>query len=172
MRVATRRLRSTLKTFKRSFPADRVDHLKDELKWLAGELGEVRDGQVLEHKLLGGVEHEGPEFESVADRIREHLDAKIKNGRRALAQDLDGTRYLRLLDAIDELVGPDDRGEPKPPKRARKALDKADRLLDEATLAGTTSRCTRRARPTSRPGTRSRCSCRATASPPRSSSTS
>ena len=104
MRVATRRLRSTLRTFKRSFPQDQVEFLQPELKWLAGELGEVRDGQVLEHKLLDAVNLEGPEFTPVADRIREHLDAKIENGRQALARDLDGPRYLRLLDAVDELV--------------------------------------------------------------------
>jgi CHAD domain-containing protein len=136
MRVATRRLRSTLRTFKRSFPADQADFLKGELKWLAGQLGEVRDGQVLEHKLLGAVEREGAGFAPIADRVREHLDAKVENGRRALAQDLNDARYLRLLDAVDELVGPDDRGEPNPLKRVRRALDKADRLLDEATLTG------------------------------------
>jgi CHAD domain-containing protein len=136
MRVATRRLRSTLKTFKRSFPADSVEFLKPELKWLAGQLGEVRDGQVLEHKLLGAVEQEGPDFAAVADRIREHLDAKIENGRQALDRDLDGERYLRLLDAIDELTDTSAFRATDEVKRARKALDKADRLLDEATLTG------------------------------------
>jgi CHAD domain-containing protein len=137
MRVATRRLRSTLRTFKRSFPADRAEFLKTELKWLAGQLGEVRDGQVLEHKLLGAVDREGPDFTGVAERIRAHLDAKVAAGREALTGDLDGERYLRLLDAVDELVDADDAGEPKPLRRARKALNKADRLLDEATLLGT-----------------------------------
>jgi CHAD domain-containing protein len=137
MRVATRRLRSTLRTFKRSFPADRAEFLKTELKWLAGQLGEVRDGQVLEHKLLSAVDREGPDFTGVAERIRAHLDAKVAAGREALVGDLDGERYLRLLDAVDDLVDADDAGEPKPLRRARKALDKADRLLDEATLRGT-----------------------------------
>jgi CHAD domain-containing protein len=132
MRVATLRLRSTLKTFKRSFPQNDVGQ---ELKWLAGQLGEVRDGQVLEHKLLGAVEEAGPEFAAVADRVRAHLDAKVANGQAALAHDLDSDRYFRLLDAIDELVAPDT-GEDDPLKRARKSLDKADRLLDEATLTG------------------------------------
>ncbi len=135
MRVATRRLRSTLKTFKRSFPADSVDLLKTELKWLAGLLGEVRDGQVLEHKLLGAVEQEGSRFAAVADRIREHLDAKIENGRQALDRDLNGERYLRLLDAIDELTDTSAFRATDELKRARKVLAKADRLLDEATLS-------------------------------------
>jgi CHAD domain-containing protein len=137
MRVATRRLRSTLRTFKAAFGPDRAAFLKPELKWLAGQLGEVRDGQVLEGKLLSAVEREGDSFTPVADRIREHLEAKIEAGRQALAQDLNDARYLRLLDAIDELVTETAAGGTGGGvKRVRKALAKADRLLDEATLSG------------------------------------
>jgi CHAD domain-containing protein len=136
MRVATRRLRSTLKTFKRSFDAELAATVAPELKWLAGQLGEVRDGQVLEKKLLAGVREEGAEFAPVADRIREHLDAKVAAGRAALATDLNGHRYLSLLDAIDRLVGSAYTGEPKALGRARKALHKADQLLDQAVADG------------------------------------
>jgi CHAD domain-containing protein len=130
MRVATRRLRSTLKTFKRSFPPTEVGQ---ELKWLAHQLGEVRDGQVLEHKLLASVENAGPDFAPVAEAVRAHLDAKVRNGHEALARDLDSTRYFRLLDEVDELVA-GSTGERRPVRRAGKVLDKADRLLDEATI--------------------------------------
>ena len=136
MRVGTRRLRSTLKTFKRSFRPDAVAYLKPELKWLAGQLGEVRDGQVLEKKLLSAVHDEGDEFAPVAEKIRTHLDAKVEAGNAALAGDLNDARYFRLLDAIDDLIGSWDGGEARPASRARKALVKADRLLDEARLAG------------------------------------
>jgi CHAD domain-containing protein len=136
MRVATRRLRSTLKTFKRSFDADLAAEVGPELKWLAGQLGEVRDGQVLEGKLLSGVRAEGEEFAPVADRIRDHLEAKIAAGREALAADLNGRRYLSLLDAIDRLVGPASFDERNPLRRARKALHKADGLLDQAVADG------------------------------------
>ena len=137
MRVATRRLRSTLRTFKDAFDAEQAAFLKPELKWLAGQLGEVRDGQVLEGKLLAAVKQEGPEFAPVAARIREHLDEKVASGRRALAEDLDSERYLRLLDAIDELVASSAAGgDGGGLRRVRKVLEKADRLLDEATLTG------------------------------------
>jgi CHAD domain-containing protein len=136
MRVATRRLRSTLKTFKRSFPAELNTLLGPELKWLAQQLGEVRDGQVLSHKLIGAVEAEGPDFAPVAERIRAHLDAKVTAGRAALDEDLNGGRYLGLLDRVDELVDDPDRAEKDPLSRARKALDKADGLLDEAITGG------------------------------------
>jgi CHAD domain-containing protein/uncharacterized protein YjbK len=136
MRVGTRRLRSTLKTFRRSFPPDAVESLKTDLKWLAGSLGEVRDGQVLEGKLLAAVEAEGDEFAPVADRVRDHLETKVEAGRGQLDKDLDGERYFRLLDALDELIAGWDGGETKPIRRVRKELAKADRLLDEATLKG------------------------------------
>ena len=134
MCVATRRLRSTLKTFKRTFPGSTP--VADELKWLAGLLGEVRDGQVLEHKLLSGVEQAGAEFEPVAERIRAHLDAQVERGRAALDEALESERYLALLDRIDRMVDDPDEPEDDPLRRARNSLGKADDLLDVALAGG------------------------------------
>jgi CHAD domain-containing protein len=136
MRVGTRRLRSTLKTFKRSFPAEQAKGVRSELRWLAHQLGEVRDGQVLSEELVGAVEREGPQFTEVAGRIRDHLDAKVAHGREALAEALNSDRYLALLDAIDELVADPDTVEENPLRRARKALRKSDRLLNQALVDG------------------------------------
>ncbi|BBH66182.1 CHAD domain-containing protein [Actinoplanes sp. OR16] len=133
MRVATRRLRSTLKTYRRWFPENEVG---DELRWLAGMLGAVRDPQVLEEKLLAGVEDSGPEFEPAANRIRAALEHRVAKGRDELAQALDSDRYLALLDAVDEIVdrtGPD-AGDPS--RRTRKVLKKADAELDAAIKSG------------------------------------
>jgi CHAD domain-containing protein len=133
MRVATRRLRSTLKSFKRWFPES---GLNDELRWLAGILGAVRDPQVLEEKLLAGVVDAGPEFEPAAQRIRASLDHRISQGREELAAALDSDRYLDLLDRIDEVVdgAPEQRTDPG--KRARKVLRRADDELDAAMAGG------------------------------------
>jgi CHAD domain-containing protein len=129
MRVATRRLRSCLKTFKRTF-GDAAE-VRDELKWLAGLLGEVRDGQVLEGKLLEGVE-----FPEVAERIRGHLEEQVSRGRAALDEALESERYLALLDRIDRLADETDSVEDNPLKRVRNDLRKADELLDQALAAG------------------------------------
>jgi CHAD domain-containing protein len=129
MRVATRRLRSTLKTFKRSFDPKLASGLAEELKWLAHLLGEVRDGQVLVEKLSA----DG--FEQVEARIRSHLGGKVEQGRAALTTELDGPRYLALLESVDALID-SATGEDDPVKRVRKALEKADGLLDEATADG------------------------------------
>lgn len=129
MRVATRRLRSTLKTYKRTFPGD--EDMNAELKWLADLLGTVRDGQVQKHKLHRAVQNAGPQFEQAAEKIDRHLDDQIKRGTRALIEALNGERYLTLLDRVDRLA---DGGVPEknPLARARKSLTKADGLLDQA----------------------------------------
>jgi CHAD domain-containing protein len=119
MRVATRRLRSTLKTFKRSFPDDAAD-LGDELKC----------------KLLADVEAAGPDFDGAAERIRAHLEAQVERGRADLERELNGERYLTLLDRIDQLADDPADAEDDPLKRARKSLAKADGLLDTALAGG------------------------------------
>ncbi|WP_433828481.1 CHAD domain-containing protein [Actinoplanes sp. CA-015351] len=133
MRVATRRLRSTLKTYKRWFPESGTG---DELRWLAGMLGAVRDPQVLEGKLLTGVEESGPEFGPVAQRIRNALEHRVAQGRDELAEALESDRYLALLDAIDTLVDHPQADGGNPAERTRKILRKADEELDAATRSG------------------------------------
>ncbi|MEV6598077.1 CYTH and CHAD domain-containing protein [Actinoplanes sp. NPDC051346] len=128
MRVATRRLRSTLKTFKDSFDPARAEHLKDELKWLADRLGDVRDGQVLSHKLTAAADA----FPEVAAHLREKLEADVARGRQALVEALDSDRYLALLDAMDALIDEADPDEGSATRRARKVLRRADALLDTA----------------------------------------
>jgi CHAD domain-containing protein len=60
----------------------------------------------------------------------------VARGRETLADDLNGDRYLALLDAIDELVADPDTVEDNPIRQTRKALRKADRLLDQALADG------------------------------------
>jgi CHAD domain-containing protein len=134
MRVATRRLRSTLKTFKRSFPD--AGGLRDELKWLADLLGTVRDGQVQRSKLLADVEGAGPQFAAAAERIRQHLDDQVERGRADLVRGLEGERYLTLLDRVDALADQPGPADDDPLKRARRSVTKADGLLDQALADG------------------------------------
>lgn len=46
MRVATRRLRSCLALYDKFIPAEQLDYISGELKWLIGELGPARDWDV------------------------------------------------------------------------------------------------------------------------------
>lgn len=137
MRVATRRLRSTLKTFRDHWPRDRAKMLGNEVKWLTERLGEVRDAQVLTKRLNDAAGAEGPQFAPVGARIREHLGATAESGHGALNAALDDARYFRLLDDLDALLDESAGREPVAAKatrrRARKALAEADALLDDAT---------------------------------------
>src|SRR5664279_2234120 len=58
MRVATRRLRSALGTFRRLVDRDVTDPLRDELKWIASVLGDSRDAEVLRERLLAEISAE------------------------------------------------------------------------------------------------------------------
>ncbi|GAA2685330.1 CYTH and CHAD domain-containing protein [Actinoplanes palleronii] len=136
MRVATRRLRSTLKSFRRWFPEKDVTELSDELRWLAGMLGAVRDPQVLEQKLLSGINESGPEFEPAARRIRTALEHRVAKGREELVTALASDRYLDLLDRIDALADQPLPADRTPERRAGKVLGKADDRLDAAVASG------------------------------------
>ncbi|WP_234425578.1 CYTH and CHAD domain-containing protein, partial [Streptomyces kebangsaanensis] len=56
MRVATRRLRSTLRTYRKVLDRTATDPLRGELKWLGGELGLDRDQEVLTERLTAGLD--------------------------------------------------------------------------------------------------------------------
>jgi CHAD domain-containing protein len=140
MRVAVRRLRSTLRTFRPLLDRDRSEPLRDELQWLGGVLGGVRDAQVMCERLLAAVAAEPPELVvgPVADRIRSELASTTEQAHRRLTDELDGVRYQALLAAIDEFTG-DQLPERPSPRRlhrlARKALRRADDKLRNAMAA-------------------------------------
>lgn len=88
-RVATRRLRSDLKSFRSVLDPIWVGHMRGDLKWLGSALGEVRDLDVLRDHLPG--------IPSELERTLVELRAAA-NERLALV--LEDTRYLDLLDRL------------------------------------------------------------------------
>jgi CHAD domain-containing protein len=106
MRIATRRLRSTLRSYTKVLDRTLTDPVADELKWLAGELGVDRDQEVLTERLTTAVAAlprslvTGP----VRSRLRTWSNARRSGSRSRLIAVLDGERYLRLLDALDTLI--------------------------------------------------------------------
>jgi CHAD domain-containing protein len=107
MRVATRRLRSALTTFKPLFDPDVVGPLRNELKWLAGELGAARDAEVMRDRVRSAVEAEEAEA-GAAQAAAGVADSELGNAyRRAhdrVLAELDGDRYHAILRALDGLV--------------------------------------------------------------------
>ncbi|WP_128428478.1 CYTH and CHAD domain-containing protein [Streptomyces cyaneus] len=106
MRVATRRMRSTFKSFGKVLDRAVTDPIGDELKWLAGELGVDRDREVLNERLsaaLDEVPHalvSGP----VAERLSHWAGDRPGGASGRLIGVLDSRRYLALLDALDGVL--------------------------------------------------------------------
>ncbi|KAK1179226.1 CYTH and CHAD domain-containing protein [Streptomyces sp. NBS 14/10] len=105
MRVATRRLRSCFRSYRKVLDRAVTDPIGDELKWLAGELGIDRDREVLTARLeerLGEVPVElrlGP----VSARLRIWSQKSRRGSRERLIGILDGERCLALLATLDAL---------------------------------------------------------------------
>ncbi len=137
MRVACRRLRSTLRTFRPFLDRARTDPLGAELRWLAGELGLLRDSQVQAERLRAAVAAEPTELVigPVARRISDHFAADATQAGERVAAALDSPRYSTLLDDLDALVeatAGQEAGAAELRKRARKAVRRVDRRLDRA----------------------------------------
>lgn len=99
-RVATRRLRSDLRTFRDVVDAEWAGPLRDELKWLGAALGDVRDAEVLRDRLRSRASRlpDADQFE--ADALVDGLDARRVETRNALLGSMREPRYVELLDSI------------------------------------------------------------------------
>jgi CHAD domain-containing protein len=106
MRVATRRLRSALTTFKPLFDPDVVRPLRDELKWLAGELGAARDAEVMGDRVRTAVHGEsaGPSVHAGAGAALAELDTAYRTAHDRVLAELDSDRYHRILTTLQLLA--------------------------------------------------------------------
>jgi CHAD domain-containing protein len=106
MRVACRRMRSTLQSFRALIDRDRTDGLVAELRWLAGELGGSRDLEVQEERISRAVATLPPEIAlgPVAAQVTRFFGRRRPAAGAAASAALDSDRYLALLDAIDALL--------------------------------------------------------------------
>ncbi|WP_228975221.1 CYTH and CHAD domain-containing protein [Streptomyces sp. DH12] len=128
MRVATRRLRSAFRSYRKLLDRSATDPVAAELKWLARELGADRDQEVLTERLTSHVD--AVPVTLLLGPVRARLRAWSAAGRarvraRTLAA-LDGERYTALLDALDALLA-------DPPLRPA-AAGPADEVLPAAVL--------------------------------------
>ncbi len=142
-RVATRRLRSDLKTFRPVLDREWSEPLRAELRWLGEELGRVRDADVLlgllEAKAVDlPVERRG-DAEALLDRLR----STRARDRGLLLDVMRSERYSQLLDRLVDaasaprlLAGTEDRKAAKAAgalvRRPWKRLEKTVRRLPSA----------------------------------------
>ncbi|HEV3231377.1 MAG TPA: CYTH and CHAD domain-containing protein [Candidatus Dormibacteraeota bacterium] len=98
-RVATRRLRSDMRTFGRLLDEPWADSLRDELGWLADLLGAVRDTDVLLERTRARVAELGEEGQRLRPLLRRLAEERGEARARLLAAMRDG-RYVALLDRL------------------------------------------------------------------------
>jgi CHAD domain-containing protein len=101
-RVATRRLRSDLKTFAVLFDPEPIEHLRDELGWLGGLLGKVRDADILLARLQPSLatDEASAEQREILDRLnRQQSKAQIE-----LRTAMTEPRYSALLDSLARMA--------------------------------------------------------------------
>lgn len=99
-RVATRRMRSHLQTFRPVLDAGLVEGTREELRWLAGELGAVRDLEVLGGRLRESAAVLPADDRDQAEALLATLDAEERAARDRMRAAIDTPRYLKLLDQL------------------------------------------------------------------------
>jgi CHAD domain-containing protein len=107
MRVATRRLRSALNTFGPVLRGEVSGPLRQELKWLAAELGAARDAEVLRERLLAAldVEQRRVHLGQLGDTMGTEMSQAYRAAHDGLLRALDSDRYHRLVQDLDGLLG-------------------------------------------------------------------
>ncbi|MEW2618991.1 CYTH and CHAD domain-containing protein [Streptomyces sp. NPDC048106] len=129
MRVATRRARSTLRTFRAVLDRAVTDPVAAELKWLAGELGVDRDQEVLADRLTAALGALPPALATglVHDRLASWARTRGAGAHAHLTGVLDSSRHLALLNTLDALLADPPLREAaarKPRKTLAKAVEK------------------------------------------------
>ena len=99
-RVATRRLRSTLRTFRSLLEPEWTTRLRDELKWLADLLGAVRDADVLLARLQGHLAALPEADAKAGQRLLRSLVEGREADRERLLGAMGEPRYATLLDDL------------------------------------------------------------------------
>jgi CHAD domain-containing protein len=112
MRVATRRLRATLRSFGTVIPRPATEKVAGELNWLGGLLGEARDGEVLPQHLLASLETVPAEqlIGPVQARVRGHFAPLRASAREQVIEAFGSVRYAKLLANLDQLAHDPPRG--------------------------------------------------------------
>jgi len=103
MRVASRRMRAAMQVFKAALPV-RSKKLRDELKWIAGVLGEVRDLDVQLEKLEAWVSEAAPDDREPLGELREVLEERRTKARKSMLRTLDSRRYTSFVEAYSAFL--------------------------------------------------------------------
>jgi triphosphatase len=103
MRVPTRRMRAAMKVFEGALP-ERASWLREELRWVAQALGDVRDLDVQIERFQAWKEEAGDEVSEFLDRILAITHKRRAKARKNMLETLDSSRYERLLSSFAEML--------------------------------------------------------------------
>jgi CHAD domain-containing protein len=153
LRVATRRLRSVLRTAAPLLDRSWVDELRGELAWLGDELGPARDDDVLIAHLHEESEELEPGDRSALEPLFDKLEEDRTEARGRVRAATRGRRYVALLSSIEaaaaglpvEKEGSLRREAGKELKKLRRAMrkvteDPTDRAIHRARIQGKRAR--------------------------------
>ncbi|HSJ51225.1 MAG TPA: CYTH and CHAD domain-containing protein [Actinomycetota bacterium] len=101
-RVATRRIRSDLRTFRDLVDLSWAASIREELRGLGGALGAVRDAEVLRDRLRGREPLLAPEDRPAVERLVAALDRDREAARKRLLTVMREPSYVALLDRLGE----------------------------------------------------------------------
>lgn len=127
-RVATRRLRAHLRTFRSLLEGPWADALRVDLQWVGAALGAVRDADVLLDRLEGRLAQLPEQDHAPGERLLTLLRAQRDDARDHLLVVLRSHRYVELLERLVDAV------------RAPRLLPRTDEETDEEVLRATVRR--------------------------------
>lgn len=106
LRVAARRLRSVLASFRPLLDAARTDPLREELRWISGLLGDARDAEVQRARLAALVAAQPAELlmGPVATRLDDELRTRYRAAHERAVDAMRSERYLTLMSELERLA--------------------------------------------------------------------
>lgn len=128
MRVATRRLRSVLRSYRNVFHRDEIDAIRAELRWLAGLLGIARDAEVRADRFAALLDEYPDVQRHLGRRLVSAERAAYTDAHRTVLRELDGERYALLRARVVGL-------RTDPPLRRKRARRDADLVFKAAVRA-------------------------------------
>jgi CHAD domain-containing protein len=99
MRVAARRMRAAMKIFEMPLPV-RAQRFRNEFKWIAGALGEVRDLDVQLARLDSWISSTSSGDREPLEALRAVFQERRKKARRSMLRRLNSRRYARLVESF------------------------------------------------------------------------
>src|SRR5215213_8303651 len=103
MRVPTRRMRAAMKVFRGALP-ERASWLREELRWVAHALSDVRDLDVQIERFQSWKEQAGEEGSGFLDKIFTITEKRRAEARKNMLEVLDSDRYESLASSFAEML--------------------------------------------------------------------